>query len=280
MRSPPLQLNLFPRHRRRKVARRPEVARNQVQSLVPRIRLLVEANLPVRIRDAHRRQQRREKLPRRRIVAPRHRLLRIVDLAVDNQPVARLHALRHVTNLRQRIERPHRISREDKQARRLRRIGGVNQVYRARNIRLDPGGVDIFVVRPGAGHFQHRLARIHRKILTGCPGILQRAHQQAVARAVTRSEADHRHPPAEMFDNLRSRRRDRLPRLPQAAIQFRMLAQRRPFRRRTREPEEKLLGQIASFDCLREFLGDIRFGEDDFNFHIWDSNLYYRFRNP
>ena len=71
-----LQLDLFAGHGRRKIARRAEIARDQVQSLVPRIRLLVEADLAIRVRDAHRGQQRREELARRRIVAPRHGLLR------------------------------------------------------------------------------------------------------------------------------------------------------------------------------------------------------------
>ena len=58
------------------------------------------------------------------------------------------------------------------------------------------------------------------------------------------------------------------------------LAEGRPLRRRAGEPEEKLLGQIASFDGLGELLCDIRFCENHFNFHIWDSNLYYCVRNP
>jgi hypothetical protein len=47
-----------------------------------------------------------------------------------------------------------------------------------------------------------------------------------------------------------------------------VLSQRRPLRGRAGEPEEELLGQIASFDSLDELLCDIRFGEDDFDFHI------------
>src|ERR1035437_9484771 len=39
-----LQLDLFPGHGRRKIARRAEVTRDQVESLMPRVRLLVEAD--------------------------------------------------------------------------------------------------------------------------------------------------------------------------------------------------------------------------------------------
>ena len=192
----------------------------------------------------------------------------IVDFAVDDQPVARLHALRHVADLRQRIERAHRIAGQDEQARRFGRIGRVDQVHRARNIGLDPGGLDIFVVGAGTGHFEHGLAGVHREVLARRTGILEGAHQQTVARAVAGAEADHRHASAEMFGHLRSRGRDLLPGLPQTAVEFRVLAQRRPLRGRAREPEEKLLGQIASFDCLRELLCDIRFRENHFDFHI------------
>src|ERR1035437_9904396 len=79
-----LQLDLFPRHGGRTVARRAEVARDQVESQMPRIRLVVEADLPVRVRYTYRCQQRREKLAGRRIVAPRHGLLGIVNFAVDD----------------------------------------------------------------------------------------------------------------------------------------------------------------------------------------------------
>src|SRR5262245_7752764 len=58
-----------------------------------------------------------------------------------------------------------------------------------------------------------------------------------------------------------------------------MLAQRCPLRRRSGEPEEKLLRQIASFDCLGELLCDIRFRQNDFDFHnlgleplLWRQN--------
>ena len=36
----------------------------------------------------------------------------VINFAVDNQPVPRLHALRHVADLRQRVERAHGVARE------------------------------------------------------------------------------------------------------------------------------------------------------------------------
>src|ERR1039457_3443290 len=52
-----LQLDLLPGHGGRKIARRAEGARDQVEPLMARIRLVVEADLPVRLRDAYRGEQ-------------------------------------------------------------------------------------------------------------------------------------------------------------------------------------------------------------------------------
>src|ERR1019366_6319164 len=57
-----LQLDLFAGHGRRKIAGRAEVTGDQVQSLMPRIGLLVEADLAVGVGDAYGGQQRGEKL--------------------------------------------------------------------------------------------------------------------------------------------------------------------------------------------------------------------------
>src|ERR1017187_7341658 len=94
-----LQLDLFAGNGRRKIAGSAEVTGDQVQSLMPRIGLLIESDLAVRVGDAYRGQQRREKLAGRRIVAPRHGFPGIVNFAVDDQKVSRLHALRHVADL-------------------------------------------------------------------------------------------------------------------------------------------------------------------------------------
>src|ERR1039458_3723089 len=57
-----LQLDLFAGHGCRKIACGAEVTGDQVQSLVPRIGFVVEADLPVRVGDAYRSPQRRAKI--------------------------------------------------------------------------------------------------------------------------------------------------------------------------------------------------------------------------
>jgi hypothetical protein len=231
-----------------------------VQPFTPLVGFVAESHLAIAHFDAHIGEQRPQKPSRRRVVAQAHTLLLVVDFTVDDETVARLHALRDITNLGERIESAHGVARKNQQARRFRGIRGVDEMHGARYIGLDAGTFEIVVFGAGARGLDHGLARIDRKIDALAAGVLERVHQQTIARSIACAKTDDGNAPAEMARQSGRFTAQFGPGFDEAAIEGRLFREPRPFRGRSRKPIEELFRKVAGFHGLDEFLRYIGFG--------------------